>query len=132
MDNQSRPNDFEAILQEQEGVGVVIAHGELDLESAPKLKGLIREAIEQCANARGVVADLSRVEFMESVTLGVLVEQRNELRNSGKELALVIGVGDDDPEEHPVGRLLELTGQAGEFSVYDSRAVAVEEMSLRN
>lgn len=66
MDNQSRPNDFEAILQEQEGVGVVIAHGELDLESAPKLKGLIREAIEQCANARGVVADLSRVEFMES------------------------------------------------------------------
>lgn len=135
MDNQSRSNKFEAILEEQQGVGVVVARGELDLQSAPELKGLLNQAIKQCANAGGVVADLSQVEFMESVTLGVLVEQRNELQGSGKELALVIGANDndsEDSEEHPVGRLLNLTGQAGEFSVYDSRIVAVEDMAPKS
>lgn len=127
MDDQDRPNNFDALLEERAGVGVVIAHGELDLESASALKGLLDQAIAQCATAGGVVADLSQVEFMESVTLGLLVEQRDELRESGKELALVVGEGDS--EEHPVGRLLSLTGQASEFSVYDSRAVAVEDMA---
>jgi anti-anti-sigma regulatory factor len=79
-----------------------------------------------------VVADLSRVEFMESVSLGMLIEQRNELRDSGKELALVIQGGAGDSEEHPVGRLLGLTGQAGEFSVYDSRVVAVEDLASKS
>lgn len=138
MDNQSRSNKFEAILEEQQGVGVVIARGELDLQSAPELKGSLNQTIKQCANANnagGVVADLSQVEFMESVTLGVLVEQRNELQGSGKELALVIGANDndsEDSEEHPVGGLLNLTGQAGEFSVYDSRIVAVEDMAPKS
>lgn len=131
MDDQARPNNFGAILEEQESGGVVVAYGELDLESAPKLKGLLEEAIAQCAAAGGVVADLSRVEFVESVTLGVLVEQRNELRECGRELALVIQGSDNDPEEHPVGRLLGLTGQASEFSVYDSRVAAVEDMAAR-
>lgn len=129
MDNQDRPNGFGAVLEEHDGVGVVSAHGELDLKSAPTLKELLEQAIARCATAGGVVADLSRVEFMESVTLGILVEQRNELRESGKELALVI-LASDDPEEHPVGKLLGLTGQAGEFSVYDSRAAAVESIAV--
>lgn len=129
VDDRARPSNFEAVLEEQAGVGVVTAYGELDIETAPRLKGLLDEAIAQCATAGGVVADLSRVEFMESVTLGVLVEHRNQLRDSGKELALVIQGGNDEPEEHPVGKLLGLTGQAGEFGVYDSRAAAVEDIA---
>lgn len=135
MDDQNipnTPNNFEALLEEQEGVGVVIAHGEVDLDSASGLKRLLEEAISQCAVAGGVVVDLSRVEFIESVTLGILVEQRNELRDSGKELALVVFAGNGAPEEHPVGRLLGLTGVAGDFSVYDSRVVAVESLAAKS
>ncbi len=132
VDEEARPSNFEAILEEQEGVWVVSAQGELDLESAPRLKELLGKAIAQCGTAGGVVADLSRVKFMESVSLGVLIEQRNELRDSGKKLALVIQGGAGDSEGHPVGRLLGLTGQAGEFSVYDSRVVAVEDLASKS
>lgn len=136
MDDRTRPASFEAFLEEQQSVGVVVARGELDLRSTTKLKDLLEQAIERCAAAEGVVVDLSRVEFMESVTLGVLVEQRNELRDAGKKLALVVGAGENDSanseEEHPVGRLLDLTGQAGEFRVYDSRAVAVEDAASKS
>lgn len=131
MDDQTEPSNFEATLEEQEGVGVVSARGELDLGSAYELQAKIDEAITQCVSARGVVADLANVEFMESVTLRVLVEQRNDLYNIGKELVLVIQ-GGDDPEEHPVGRILHLTGQAGVFRVYDSRVSAIKSVAPSN
>lgn len=132
--NQSEPAKFDAILQEHSGVFVVSAHGELDIKSSAKLKALLDEAIEQCISVGGVVADLSHVEFMESVTLGVLVEQREGLRSHDKELALVIQQAGDDAgsaEEHPVDRLLNLSGQAGEFRVYDNRRSAVEDMAAK-
>ena len=68
------------------------------------------------------------MQFMDSITLRVLVEQRNNLHNIGKELVLIIQGSDDaaSSEEHPVGRLLHLTGQAGEFSVYDDRVAAIK------
>lgn len=137
------PN-FKAILEEQKGVFVVVGSGELDLGTVPELRRVLDQAIAQSAADRGVVVDLSRVRFMESVTLGMLVEQRNRLREADKKLALVIRTVEGAPENpegepegklegesknHPVGRLLELTGQAGEFSVYDSRASAVRDVS---
>lgn len=125
---RTNESNFEVTLEEYQEVGVVSARGELDLGNAQELRLKIDEAITQREKAGGVVADLTRVEFVESVTLGVLVEQRDDLRKIGKELVLVIQ-GDKSPEEHPVGRLLHLTGQAGEFSIYDDLALAVQSIS---
>lgn len=100
----------------------------MDLNSAYVLRARTDEAVTQCISAQGVVADLTGVEFMESVTLGVLVEQRDDLRSLGKELALVIQFS-GDPGEHPAGRLLSLSGQKAEFKVYDDRLAAIREMA---
>jgi anti-anti-sigma factor len=128
IERTNEPGNFEVTLEDNQEVGVVNARGELDLRNAQELQATIDEAITQREEAGGVVADLTLVEFIESVTLGVLVEQRDDLRNIGKELVLVIQ-GGKDPREHPVGRLLHLTGQAGEFSIYDDLALAVQSIS---
>jgi anti-anti-sigma factor len=124
----NEPGNFEVTLEDNQGVGVVSARGELDLRNARELQAKIDEAITQRDKAGGVVTDLTLVEFIESVTLRVLVGQREALRTIDKELVLVIQ-GDKAPAEHPVGRLLHLTGQAGEFSIYDDLALAVQSIS---
>jgi anti-sigma B factor antagonist len=87
---------------------VVVAAGEIDLASAPRV-GL---ALEPFAG-QPVVLDLRRVEFMDSAGLKVLLRQRSRIEESGGDLRLVVGNG-------AVGRLLELTGVSGAFSISDS------------
>lgn len=102
---------------------------EIDLGTCYELKRELDETTARCEMAGGVVADLS---WVESVTLGVLVEQRDNLRNVGRELVLVVqGTGVAGVEEHPVGRFLHLTGQAGEFSIYDVRVAAVRSVAVK-
>jgi anti-sigma B factor antagonist len=86
----------------------VVAAGEIDLASAPRV-GL---ALEPFAG-QPVVLDLRRVEFMDSAGLKVLLRQRSRIEESGGDLRLVVGNG-------AVGRLLELTGVSGAFSISDS------------
>jgi len=87
---------------------VVVAAGEIDLASAPRV-GL---ALEPFAG-QPVVLDLRRVEFMDSAGLKVLLRQRSRIEESGGDLRLVVGNG-------AVGRLLELTGVSDAFSISDS------------
>ena len=63
--------------------------GEVDVYTAPMLREQIRELA-----AKGTVhliADLSRVDFLDSTGLGALVGGLRRLREAGGSLALVIG-----------------------------------------
>ena len=65
---------------ERNGNAVVIRlAGELDLYNAETVRSVL---LEECALApERVVIDLSRVEFIDSTALGVLIEARTKLEN---------------------------------------------------
>lgn len=84
---------------------VVVASGEIDLASAPRV-----ELALEPFSGQPVVLDLRGVEFMDSAGLKVLLHQRSRIEESGGALKLVLGGG-------AVGRLLELTGVSDAFSI---------------
>ena len=81
--------------------------GELDLAAAPGLKWSLLEA--QRSGCEDLVLDLSKVDFMDSTALGVLVAVRRGLE--GQRMALV-GLQPD------VQRLLAITGLEDTFATY--------------
>jgi anti-sigma B factor antagonist len=84
---------------------VIVAKGEIDLASAPRLDSAIDSFTGQ-----EVVLDLRGVEFMDSAGLKVLLSQRSRLESSGGSLRLVLGEG-------AVMRLLELTSVSDAFLI---------------
>jgi len=84
---------------------VVVAKGEIDLASAPRV-----EAALETFSGQEVVLDLRGVEFMDSAGLKMLLGQRSRLDESGGVLRLVLGEG-------AVMRLLELTSVSDAFSI---------------
>jgi anti-sigma B factor antagonist len=81
--------------------------GDLDLASAPSLKWALADL--QSAESRNVVVDLSRVSFIDSTALGVLVGAQRSLGSSVR-LAIVCN-------EENVLRIFELTGLDGMFEI---------------
>ncbi|MFF2546483.1 STAS domain-containing protein [Kitasatospora sp. NPDC058063] len=79
---------------------VVRASGEIDLDTAPALRGALTAAFE---SHREVALDLSEVTFIDCAGLGALVRARNQADRCGGRLVLR-GAG------RRVVRLLELTG----------------------
>ncbi|MFI6847742.1 STAS domain-containing protein [Kitasatospora sp. NBC_00085] len=79
---------------------VVRARGEIDIDTAPRLR---RELTAALAANRDVVVDLAEVTFMDCSGLRALVQARNQADRQGKHLVLR-GAG------RPVARLLGLTG----------------------
>jgi len=69
-----------------DGVVQVSVSGEVDLYTAPALKGALREAID--GGGRRVLVDLSQATFIDSTTLGVLIGAVKRLRPLGGELAI--------------------------------------------
>jgi len=61
----------------EDGTGVITATGELDLSTAPRLKWILSEALEE--GSEHIVVDLSGVGFMDSTALGVLLGARRKL-----------------------------------------------------
>lgn len=56
---------------------VISVSGELDLSTAPRLKWMLGEALEE--DSTQIVIDLSDVGFMDSTALGVLLGVRRKL-----------------------------------------------------
>ncbi|HXB14660.1 MAG TPA: STAS domain-containing protein [Solirubrobacteraceae bacterium] len=81
--------------------------GDLDLASAPSLKWALADL--QTAGSRHVVVDLSRVSFIDSTALGVLVGAQRAL-DPGVKLAIACS-------EENVLRIFELTGLDGMFEL---------------
>ncbi|MFC8718522.1 STAS domain-containing protein [Kitasatospora sp. NPDC057198] len=88
------------MLQRVVTTHLVRAHGEIDADTAPRLR---RQLLRGLAAHPEVVLDLSDVTFMDCAGLRVLVEARGLADRKGGRL-LLRGVGT------PVARLLHLTG----------------------
>jgi anti-sigma B factor antagonist len=71
-DPSPHPDDLEVTVKQIEGgVAVVRVAGEIDMRTAPQLRGHVTAAT---ASAKGLVIDLENVEFLASAGLSILVE----------------------------------------------------------
>ena len=94
------------------GTTVVTVAGELDLASAPNLKWTLNDSISK--GARRLVLDMSRVTFIDSTALGVLVGVQRNLK-PGSRLALSGADSDED-----VVNIFELTGLESTFDMFST------------
>jgi anti-sigma B factor antagonist len=95
--------------------------GQVDLYSSPEFKERVSRVIAD--GAARVLIDLTRVTFLDSTGLGVLVGALKRLRAARAELLLVI-------TDYDIERVFELTGLDGSFRIYRSRDDALEDSEL--
>ncbi len=86
---------------------MLVVEGDLDLASAPSLKWALADV--QASEAKHVVVDFSRVGFIDSTALGVLVGAQRAL-DPGVRLAIAC-------TDENVLRIFELTGLDGMFEI---------------
>jgi len=103
-------------ISEAPGAPVVTVVGELDIYTAPALSeaisGLIRAGVYE------VVADLTRVEFLDSTGLGVLVGALKTIQAHDGSLQLVV-------TEQRLFKLFSITGLTKVFVIHDSVETAL-------
>jgi anti-sigma B factor antagonist len=87
---------------------VISVEGELDLDTAPRLKWMLVDSLE--AGRTRLVVDLSLVTFMDSTTLGVLVGVARRL-DAGARLAIVC-------VRPNVLKIFEFAGLDGVFAIF--------------
>jgi anti-anti-sigma factor len=69
---------------------VVTPRGELDLAAIASLDSALRSALATAGSPPRLVIDLSDVDVLQPVTLGVLLDARRRCRNAGGAMALVV------------------------------------------
>jgi anti-anti-sigma factor len=102
----------------RDGIAIIVATGEVDLETADTLATALRSQI--AAGVGGIVLDLLEVPFMDSSGLKQLLAASNELRDR---LIVVLGTAS------PVRRLLELAELADRIPVRTTVDEAVAELA---
>ena len=97
-------------VEKVNGACVIRLAGELDLYNA----NTVREALlDACGGPpERIVVDLSEVEFVDSTTLGVLIEARTKLANRKSFLLAAPGL--------ETRRALQISGLDRHFSVHDT------------
>ncbi len=100
-----------------EEYAVVSVVGELDVATAPELRGRLEEVID--GGAPVVIADLLGVSFLDSTALGVLIGALKRSQAAGREFRIVVA-------EPRILKIFEITGLTGLFSLFPtvSRATA--------
>jgi anti-sigma B factor antagonist len=110
-----REHDFDIGVEHAAGVPVISVSGDVDLYSAPELRDRLAGFADD--GARRVVLDLSRVTFLDSMGLGVMLGAKKRIVANGGDLELVVST-------HDIRRLLEITMLDRIFTLHDSRASA--------
>ena len=91
---------------------VVIATGEIDLYTAPRLQSELAAVIASTAPATRVIVDMSGVEFCDSTGMNVLLSCLRQARERGGELELAA-------PRPAVRKILAVTGLDAVFTVAD-------------
>jgi len=91
---------------------LVIATGEIDLYTAPRLQSELSAVIASAAPASRVIVDMSGVEFCDSTGMNVLLSCLRQARERGGELELAA-------PRPAVRKILSVTGLDAVFTVAD-------------
>ncbi len=96
---------------------VVVLEGEIDIYSAPRFKEVLLRGID--GGAHSIVVDLSKVTFIDSTALGVLVSGAKRVRPEKGTLDIVC-------KDENITRIFEITGLDRIFGIYPTRAEALK------
>jgi anti-anti-sigma factor len=103
-------------VERAEEAAVVSAQGELDAFTAPALADALADAAAEGDDR--LVIDLSRVAFMDSTALGLVVRAVNEIGDRGGDVRLVL-------PERSARRIFEITTLDRVLPIEPSRAEAL-------
>ena len=81
-----RPSKFEVSVEVHGEEGHIAVEGDLDMATAPRLEGAVRDAAQ--SGARKVTIDLGSVSFVDSSGLRVLILIDRQAQEDGWELAI--------------------------------------------
>jgi anti-sigma B factor antagonist len=95
-----------------DGVELLLVEGELDIASAPRLISVLNGAVQEAL--RSLVVDLSRVDFMDSTGLALLINAHRRLTRRSKGFAVVCPPG-------PLRRVFEVTDMVETLRVCPDR-----------
>ncbi len=104
------------VAVERGRLDVLTVRGEVDVNTVPRLREALGEAVAEGSGA--LVVDLSAVSFIDSSGLSALLNALRRLTRAGRRLALVVSDG-------PVANVLRLTRLHGTFDVYARRREAI-------
>ncbi len=103
--------DLEVETSQRGPSHVVSLSGEIDVYSAPKLRQALLELVDKGANH--IVVDMSKVDFLDSTGLGVLVGGLKRVKANDGTLSIVA------PQEKTL-KIFEITGLTAVFPIHDS------------
>jgi anti-sigma B factor antagonist len=113
MENEAREGAaLDVGIENINGFSIIILSGEVDVYSAPKLREVMKELVEQGRN--NLVVDLEKVDFLDSTGLGVLVGGLKRVRQQEGELGLICN-------QEKILRVFRITGLTKVFPIYASR-----------
>ena len=90
----------------------MIAAGEIDLYTAPRLHSELAAVIDNAAPASRIVVDMSGVEFCDSTGMNVLLSCLRRVRERGGELEIA-------SPKPAVRKILQVTGLDSVFTLVD-------------
>ncbi|MCL5104222.1 MAG: STAS domain-containing protein [Armatimonadetes bacterium] len=102
-----------------EKLPIIELEGEVDVYTAPQLKQQVIGVLE--SGARELVVDLTKVDYLDSTALGVLIGGLKRMREVDGNMALVC------PSPR-IRRVFEITGLDKIFDIYNSQEDAQEAM----
>lgn len=106
LDDLADPHELQIVRSAEDDVQVVEAAGELDANSAARLRGALDEVF--AAGHRSVVVDLEGITFIDSSGLSVLIYAYKQSTEREGRLTL-------RSPSATVVRLLDMTGQSERF-----------------
>jgi len=118
------------LLSDVHGVLVLRVSDNIVLDTTePQFRAALKKAVEEVERTEGtrrvLVVDFSELNFLDSIGLGTLLQETEELRKREGEVRLVI------PPGGQVGRVLQVTGVTAMFPVYSDVPSATEEFRGR-
>jgi anti-sigma B factor antagonist len=102
-------------LTSRDGVDVLLVEGELDIATAPRLLTVLNKAVQDALHS--LVVDLSKVAFMDSTGLALLINAHRRLTRRSKGFAVVCPAG-------PLRRVFEITDMVETLRVCPDRESA--------
>jgi anti-anti-sigma factor len=96
-------------MPEPGAIAVVPIHGEVDLDTSADIAQTIQQALSPCPPV--LVLDMTRVSFMSSTGLSILIATEHQTREAGVELRLAAS-------QRAVLRPIQITGLTEVFDIY--------------
>jgi anti-sigma B factor antagonist len=108
--------DLEVDVQERDRWSVVSLRGEIDVYTAPRLRQALIDLVE--GGKTNILVDMSKVDFLDSTGLGVLVGGLKRVKAQDGSLEIVA-------TQDKILKIFEITGLSKVFPIHESVDAAV-------